>query len=181
MKREKKECVAEIIRELYLHPYVSKEENIVCGCVWLASWIIGIMAQQNEEPQAIGGAFLIFSLSLMLEFVPMKKRYFIPNFVHGLFCIMLVLLLAGSIFLIFYKRTSLVIFGRSLNVKDSMYYMGWIVFFRILISMILSLFEIHRFLYDKEKVMEFENEEEKNKIAIIFMDKANGTKGGMNS
>ena len=169
MKREKKECVAEIIRELYLHPYVSKEENIVCGCVWLASWIIGIMAQQNEEPQAIGGAFLIFSLSLMLEFV------------HGLFCIMLVLLLAGSIFLIFYKRTSLVIFGRSLNVKDSMYYMGWIVFFRILISMILSLFEIHRFLYDKEKVMEFENEEEKNKIAIIFMDKANGTKGGMNS
>ena len=75
MSKTPKKPTAKMIRELNLYADRSKEENTIRGVAWIVSWLIGIVAQQVTKPQALGGAYFIFSLSLLLEFVPERKKH----------------------------------------------------------------------------------------------------------
>lgn len=149
MTEKKRKLTAKRVRNLYLYPYRSKGENLARGGVWMASWLIGIIAQQTANQQTLGGAYLIFALSLLLEFLPESKEYLLAKIVHGIFYMLLVIMLLGSM---------LLSFGDT-QVKKSLPYqlfvthlpgIGWAVFVVIAIGTILALAEVHKFFYDEE-------------------------------
>ncbi len=152
MTLEKRKITAKKVRNLYLYPYRSKEENLARGAVWMVSWLTGIIAQQNANQQATGGAYLIFALSLLLEFLPESKEYLLAKIVHGVFYILLLIMLLGSALLSFWKITDAQA-KISLTYKlllAPLPYIGWTVFAMIAIGTILALAEVHKCFYDDE-------------------------------
>lgn len=94
MKSSEKE---KIISELFL--YQNKSEALVKILIWIVSWISGIaVIIKSDDKRAIAGAFLLFSLSLLMEFGPeiKKKTHIISRIVHCFFCFSLMIILLGS-------------------------------------------------------------------------------------
>lgn len=88
-----------------IHLYTNKDELVVKDLIWLLSWVAGIQAvvtKGSTDNQSLSSAYLIFSLSLLMEFC-MKikdKNYLISRIVHTLFCLALIaifILSAGSL------------------------------------------------------------------------------------
>lgn len=89
-----------------IHLYTNKDELVVKDLIWLLSWVAGIQAvvtKGSTDNQSLSSAYLIFSLSLLMEFC-MKikdKKYFISRIIHTLFCFAIIaifILSAGSLF-----------------------------------------------------------------------------------
>lgn len=182
MTEEKGKLTARKVRNFYLYPYRSKGENLARGSVWMASWLIGIIAQQIENEQALGGAYLIFALSLLLEFLPESKEYFLPKLVHSIFYILLLMMLLGSVLLSFWETSNE-------QVKESLPYqllvtplpyIGWIVFGIISMGTALALIEVHRYVYDEEAEMRCKMEAKDDRLNE-FYNKLEGTAEGGNT
>ena len=69
MNKKNKIRISKAVKDLYLYPNRSKGENVLRGAVWLSSWIVGIMVQTTTDYRAMGGAYIIFAVSLLLEFI----------------------------------------------------------------------------------------------------------------
>lgn len=81
------EDTGKIIEEVHL--YVNKNEALIKVIIWIISWIGGILVLLGtEDKEAIGSAYFIYSLSLLMEFVPKiyKKERFWNKFRHTIFC-----------------------------------------------------------------------------------------------
>ncbi len=92
------EKIKQILQELFL--YTNKIEMAIKISIWIISWIGGILVLQNEEiNNTLGCAYFIFSLSLLMEFVPQigNKRHFGSKLIHTLFCICILIDLFMSI------------------------------------------------------------------------------------
>ena len=178
MTKEKRKLTARKIQNFYLYPSRSKGENLARGSVWMVSWLIGIITQQATSQQALGGAYLIFALSLLLEFLPENKEYLLPKVIHGVFYILLLIMLLGSAVLSFWKipnEQAKETLPYQLFVTP-LPYIGWIVFTMISIGAILALSEIDKFFYDekieargkKEKKAEYVDRQEcfKEKLGV---------------
>ena len=105
-----------IIEEVHL--YTEKREAMIKIASWIVSWIGGILVLFGTEDKAIlGSAYFIYSLSLLMEFVPKiyKKVKFINKLIHTIFCfsILIVFLLSMAILLgvILSNRLYMVMFG----------------------------------------------------------------------
>lgn len=167
------------IKELYLYPYRSKEENAIRGGVWMASWIVGIVVQSTTSHQALGGAYFIYTLSLLLEFVPESRKQPLARVVHGLFCILLFIMMLGAL---------VISFGNSAN-KNMIYHIstealpcaGWIVFIMMLVGMLLVFLEGHKHFYDEEAEMQQEIETRREIERIRFKEYLSGSPKGGNS
>lgn len=180
MKEEQKKLTRDIVKELYLYPHRSKEENIVRTLVWMASWLIGIVIQSTTNHQALGGAYLIFASSLLLEFVPESKKHSIIKFLHGIFCMLLSIMLLGSILLIFEEITP-----DEIKAKDyypcfikAPYYAGWIIFGTMFLCLILVSIEAHKFFYDDEKESQLAIENKQAAERTRFYEHLNGNVKG---
>lgn len=177
MTDEKKKLVARTVRELYLYPYRSKGENILRGIAWMASWLVGIVVQQATSSQVLGGAYFIFALSLLLEFVPESRTRPVSRIIHCLFCMLPFFMLLGALLLSFQNSSAE---GGTSNwiynfLIMSPPYMGWIAFALMFIGVVFALVEAHKFLYDEEAQLEFETEEQQEMERQKFINNLNGT------
>lgn len=180
---EQKKSFAKIIQDIYLYPYYSKEESIIrCG-VWIASWIVGIVFHQVSDLRGLGGAYFIFSLSLLLEFVPVSKMNKLARSFHGLFCVLLVTMFLGSLMLIFGDVST---WGEPQNwfllfLVKATNFAGWAVFLMMIIDIVLVLFETHKYFYDEEEASKQKIENRRNAKRKQFMDNLNGPMKGENN
>lgn len=176
MTDEQKKHTAKTIQELYLYPYYSKGENTLRGGAWMASWIVGIVVQQISGPQVLGGAYFIFALSLLLEFVSASRAQSVTRFVHGLFCVLLFIMLLDSLFLIFGNppaEDAELNWFYSLLAKTP-FFVGWIVVAMMFISIVLVLTEAHKFFYDEEAELKRKAEVSQEVEREHFMDNLKG-------
>ena len=82
------------------HLYVNKSELLVKDIIWAISWIGGIYAISNtSDKQALSSAYLIFSLSLLMEFgMKIKgKKHWLSRVIDGVFCFAIICILLMSI------------------------------------------------------------------------------------
>jgi len=118
-----KSMLKDIVLELRL--YSNELEALVKDLIWVASWIGGIVTLYDVfEPRAKGAAYLIFSLSLLMEFAPHIKKKKLPfsKFIHTLFCLDIVCMLLMS-------------FGFLVGIKANQEY-HFIIFISSIIAMI---------------------------------------------
>lgn len=181
MTEEHKKFVAKTIRELYFYPYRSKGENIVRLATWMASWIVGIVAQQTAGRRALGGAYFIYSISLLLEFIPEKRTNLIAKVTHGLFCIFLIFIFLGALFMIFGNSCTKNLQEPYKFLAEKPPFFGWIIFVMMLIGLVLVLMEAHKYFYDEEAEQQLEDELKWESIRKQFSDNLNGTSKGDNT
>ena len=162
MTEEKKKRLSSTIREFYLYPYRTKEENLVRGTVWIASWIVGIVVQNAMNQKAMGGAYFIFASSLLLEFVPQSRTKVLTRFVHALFSSVLLVILVCGLFLSFGDAVFRDMFGKLA------FTFGWIFFVMLCFGIVLSLCEAHKCFFDEEAEKERKAEKQRDE----FMNKA---------
>ncbi len=83
-----------------MHLYVNKSELLVKDIIWGISWIGGIYAiSKTTDKQALSSAYLIFSLSLLMEFgmkIKGKKHWF-SRVIDGAFCVAIICILLMAI------------------------------------------------------------------------------------
>ena len=121
-----------VIQEMHL--YSDKIEALIKDSIWIISWIGGILTLQDvTDKRTLGGAYFIFTLSLLMEFAPQikGKSYFRSKLSHTLFC--------GSISIIMFMAIGLLVgikgddlyFNIMFNLSIAV--MGYIVFTFILL------------------------------------------------
>lgn len=173
-----KKDISRAIQDLYLYP-CSKGENVIRSIAWIISWVVGIVLQGGEDLRALGGAYLIFAISLLLEFVPIKKNALVSRFVYGLLCIMQILILIGSLPMIFGNISSTIPENEAIYVLMGIVpCLGWIVIIAIFIIAIFDVMDLHKYFYDGEAEAESKKEEYQNEFLKIFYDSLNGESFG---
>lgn len=79
-----------------MHLYINKSEMLIKDTIWAISWIGGICAiNKTTDKQALASAYLVFSLSLIMEFgrkIKDKKHWF-SRVVDGVFCLAIICIL----------------------------------------------------------------------------------------
>lgn len=176
---EKKD-ISRTIQELYLYPN-SKEVNVIHSAAWIVSWLVGIALQNEDDLHAMGGAYFIFAISLLLEFVPIKKNMFISRCVHGLLCITQFLILIGSLPMIFGDLSSTPTKYLAVYVLMGIVpCLGWIVIIAIFFSSILAIMDLHKCFYDEEEEAKVEKEKNYNEFLKFFYENLKGNFGGGN-
>lgn len=179
MTEKDKKRLAKTIRELYLYPYRSKEENILRGGAWMASWIIGIVVQETINMQSLGGAYFIFAASLLLEFIPEKKNSSLATIVHGFFCTLLFIILLNALIISFGSNSKETIVPILLS--GFSFCLGWIVFAIMFLCVILSVVEVHKLFYDEKLSTQIEAEEQREIERTQFLNNVNGAPKGGNT
>jgi len=171
MAKTPKKLTAKMIRELNLYADRSKEENTLRGVAWIVSWLIGIVAQKVTDPQALGGAYFIFSLSLLLEFVPERKNHPVAQGIYGVFNSFLVIMLLGSVLLLFESvstdgNTASLIY---LIVSTALFTVSCLTVIWILIGTLLALTETHKFFYAEEMEAHGNTEDSSSELRKQFV------------
>lgn len=97
---EEMEKVKKIIIEVHL--YTNKIEALIKTVIWIISWIGGILVLlDTTDKNVLGSAYFIYTLSLLMEFVPKIYGKAEPwsRFLHTVFCftIAIVCVLAAAI------------------------------------------------------------------------------------
>lgn len=176
MTKERKKKAAEIVRGFYLYPYKSREENFARGIVWIVSWFLGIVLQWEAEKQALGSAYFIFALSLIMEFLQGSNPYRLVRFVQDLFRILLFVLLANSILLIFWNLLPKKIENLwicQFMVRCTPYVCGAICI-RILVGTLLALTKAHKYIYDEKLETQCKMDTKKEEERKRFQDRLRG-------
>ncbi len=171
MSKTPKKPTAKMIRELNLYADRSKEENTIRGVAWIVSWLIGIVAQQVTKPQALGGAYFIFSLSLLLEFVPERKKHPVAQGIYGIFNSLLVIMLLGSVLLLFESTSTDGNTASSIYsiVSTTLFTVSCLTVIWIFIGTVLALTETHKFFYAEEAGVHDNNEDSSNELRKQFI------------
>lgn len=120
-----RECMDEI------HLYVDKRELLIKDIIWAISWIGGIYAINNtEDKQALSSAYLIFALSLLMEFGQkiITKKHWFSRLVDSIFCLAIISILLMAI---------VSLFGAPL-LCESHYKIMFIISLSIMVFMILD-------------------------------------------
>ncbi len=160
MSKETKKLISETIQELYLYPYRSKGENLIRSIAWFCSWLISVKGQETVSERALGGAYFIFAVSLLLEFYFEKKTLLLPRVLHGFFCALLTVMVFFALVLI--------VNSPSAEQSDPVWYLEMMnttlcvtgpLFCSIMgINGILVGFDLHKCFYDSEKELKREQE-----------------------
>ena len=95
------EKIKEILKEIHL--YSNPFEMLVKGMIWIISWGGSVyILKDTTEQVALGSAYFIFSLSLLMEFAEKLtlKKHIISRIIHALFCFVIAAVCVGAIFII---------------------------------------------------------------------------------
>lgn len=82
-------------------------ESIIKVPIWWVAWLGGIKSVNESNPNdriVLGGAFLFFSLALLMEFVELRREYLLGRIIHTVFCLVVVIILLGGVNLLFCKN-----------------------------------------------------------------------------
>lgn len=183
VNNERKKQIAEITRELYLYPYRSKEENALRGAAWIISWIVGVAAQQGIDQRSIGGTYLMYAVSLLLELLPEKRKNPVAKVVHGIYCAFLLTMVLCSFALIFVNSSSEST-GTTWELElliAAPYPLGCAVSVIIFLLVILSLLEVHKVVYDEEKELQQQIETQREDDRENFIEHLTNIPKGENS
>ncbi len=80
--------------------FYTQSESAIKVIIWWAAWLGGVrlaICANNVESKTLGGAFLFFSLALLMEFLEKKRKYRIGRFLHTIFCITCGTILIGGL------------------------------------------------------------------------------------
>lgn len=83
-----------------IHLYKNKIEALIKVLIWIISWIGGILVLLGtENKEVLGSAYLVYTLSLLMEFVPgiYEKTQFLSRLIHTALCFILSLVCAFSV------------------------------------------------------------------------------------
>lgn len=171
MAENKRKNISSIIHDLYLYPNRSKGENLIRGLVWCISFAIGILAQHFFTPnfvdqRALCGAYLIYALSLLLEFALKDNEHLLGMIVHGLFLVLLCLIIVGAGFFSFsptFAADSSTSNSSQSIVNLIIFLPGRIVAITILIGLILAVAGVDKWFYNTKEEEEKNAKEELNK------------------
>lgn len=174
-----KKLVSETIQELSLYPYRSTPENILRSCVWLAAWWFGVRGQETVSEHALGGAYFIFALSLLLEFFPEKRTLPLTRFIHGCFCLFLLITAIYAFILVteFSPAQGTKPIQDYKEVVDKLCFNG-VVIRRMIALNLLRFLELHRLFYDKEAEQKREQEQNRQIAYDQFTANLNGPQEG---
>lgn len=168
MTKERKKITTKMVQDLYLYPYGTMGENVIHGLVWIASWLIGVVGQQSQGTQALGGAYFILAASLLLEFSQPVRTYRLANIIHSIFCTLLFLMLISAFLLITWnvpaEEAAASWIYCLLDILLPCF--GWIIFAMIILSTLLALVQAHKYCFD-------EDAEAQRKIAAIRQEALN--------
>ena len=184
MKAATRRHISRVLRDLNLYPDRSKFENVVRGFVWMVSWFVGIVMNSSADPQALGGAYIIFSASLLLEFIPEKKSEKLAKTVHGLFCFLLVIMALCAVILTIFNPDSTSPTGNVeliTNLIKTLYPIGWSVFAILLAGVLLVLTEANKLFFDEDAETRRMREEKKAEVQEQFMRNLKGMQEGENN
>lgn len=177
---KKRKLSAKTARELYPYPYRSKGENLTrCG-VWIASWIFGILIPSLIGQTALGGSYLIFAASMMLEFIPESRSRPWAIAAHGFFCLLLFAMLIGSFVLISFPSAPVQTdkaYGMYIFTMQALQIAGVILFVMIFVGVVLVLFEVHKRFYNEEEEGQHTAEEQRETERRRFNEKLVGEQG----
>ncbi len=98
-----KEEMLKRIRDLHFY---GTKEALIKVTIWWVAWIFGIKVayESNVDRLSTGGAFLFFSLALLMEFLERKKKYFLGRLIHAVFCASCIVILVSACDLLFCKN-----------------------------------------------------------------------------
>ena len=132
---------AQFFHELYLYPDLDKTQNVFRGLAWIASWIFGVFIPKNSNQQeSLSGALLIFSISLLLEFLIHKRESRVRKIADGILNSALVLML---IFAILLSRINKVSSPNPYNIIEIICLaLGWSAVAYIFVGMIIACAEV---------------------------------------
>lgn len=144
------EKAKKIINEVHL--YTNKIEALIKTVIWIISWIGGILVLLNTtDKHPLGSAYFIYTLSLLMEFVPKIYGKVEPwgRFLHTVFCftIAIVCILAVAI-----------LFGATL--PNGFFTLMWGLTCFVIVYMVIDTFLLWMELDPDVKNMEEENNNE---------------------
>lgn len=177
---EQKKLAAQTARELYPYPYCSKAENLTRCIIWIASWILGIAIPFIMGQAALGGAYFIFAASMLVEFIPQGRTRPWAKFVHGIFCLLLFVMLIGSFVLIGCPNAPVQTEAmyKTYTVTNRVLFVVGIAFFTFLfVGVVLVLFEVHKRFCDEKGEAERTAEAIKEAAIKQFQEKLMGELG----
>lgn len=94
-------CDSKTIKDCHFYPY--KKEAIIKDVIWIIAAIGGIIVPfcfDNKTP--MGAAFFLFSLSLLMEFIPKISSISLTGrLFRGIFCALAIVMLLLSIIMVF--------------------------------------------------------------------------------
>lgn len=94
MKAKKSGTIERMAHSFYLYPELTKPQNIIRGVAWSASWIISIFIPRlTQSDCSLGGAYIVFSIALLLEFISISRGSLLAQLTHGIFIALLVAML----------------------------------------------------------------------------------------
>lgn len=93
----------EVVSEI--HIYHNKLEYFIKLLIWWACWLGGVWVLWASA-EGVGSAFFVFALSQLMEFAPkiLNKKFFWSRLCHGLFCMIITIVLLISMALLFSKE-----------------------------------------------------------------------------
>ena len=177
MDVKKRKLLARTVQELYLYPSRTKGENALRGIAWIASWLVGVVLQNSIDQRALGGAYFIYAVSLLLEFVPIERHCSVSRFIHGVFCTLQTVMLVGAVVMIF-GDTSVPIAG--IIGINKLWIVGWIIVIMIFIAVVLAFMDVHKCIYDEETERLLKEKAERERNRAMFLDRLNGCEKGGN-
>ena len=168
MSENCKKYTVETLKELCLYPHCTTTENVIRGVAWIVSWTIGILINLSAESKALCGAYFVFAISLLCEFLPRNKTRLLVRVIHGVFCSLLIIIIIVSLVSAF--KIDAIGFTRGMSF---LLLLGWIVTGMITIGTILALIGIHG-PHDEDKEIALHIEEIREQERKRFIDKLNG-------
>lgn len=181
MAEKQKKLTAKKVRELYLYPYRSKGENALRGGVWILSWFVGLVFPGAVDQRTLGGAYFIFALSLLSEFLFESKEWWLARLVHGFFCALLFVISFGALSLSFCPEQVQNVSSVVRFLMNAPSCVGWIILGMLSFAVVFALIEAHKFFYDEDAEAERENEAARKAVRDQFMDNLNGAPKGGNT
>lgn len=119
--------------------------------------------------QALGGCYFVLSISLLVDFLCIKRTHQLANAIYGLFCTLLIVTALGAIILIAKEGTTLVTEDVALvsesatlttggTTSSNLYTfasknlprVGIVLFVIMLINLVCVLIEVHKFIYNED-------------------------------
>lgn len=99
---EEMEKIKKIITEVHL--YTNKIEALIKTVIWIISWIGGILVLlDTTDKNVLGSAYFIYTLSLLMEFVPKIYGKTEPwsRFLHTTFCFTIAIVCVLAVAILF--------------------------------------------------------------------------------
>lgn len=178
-KEERNRRYATVARQIYLCPSGSPFENFGYGFIWAVSWLLGIVIQSKTNQTVLGGAFLIFGLSVVMTFINDIRNHWLPRLFY---CTMIVFSSVMAIISVLYfigNIPDLDAFSEETLVgfRYTLFISGWLIFGIITLCAVLGVIKLHSWIFKLEEAEAKEKQDQQLMIEEILKNYLDHEKG----